>query len=201
MPGRDRQSWWDIPLTLVVAGAVLWVLTAFLAKPFAIPSGSMEPTLRAGDRVLVDRLAYRLGPIERGDVVVFDGTDSFTPADAPADYVKRVVGVGGDRVRCCAADGRLSVNGDLLDEQGYLAVGDLPSDVAFDVQVPAGRLFVLGDHRSQSADSRSHLGDPGGGMVSEDRVVGRVSHVLWPWGRIGAVARPDTFAALQEGPR
>ncbi|NED88529.1 signal peptidase I, partial [Streptomyces sp. SID11233] len=134
-------------LALVV---VLLLVSRFVAQPFGIPSASMEPALHAGDRVMVDKLAYRFGgEPRRGDVVVFDGTGYF----GDGDYIKRVVGVGGDRVRCCAKDGRLTINGKPVTEP-FLHTGDAPSDVAFDIVVPAGRLFVLGDHRADSADSR-----------------------------------------------
>ena len=198
------------------------LVTTFIAKPFSIPSGSMEDTLQVGDRVLVNKVVYHLRPIERGDIVVFDGTDSFVPAEqAPSrnpvagvlawlgqsigivppdgtDFVKRVIGVGGDRVACCDGQGRISVNGIAIDEP-YLFPGDSPSDIAFDAQVPAGMLWVMGDHRSNSADSRSHLGDPGGGMVPQSRVVGRVMNVLWPLGRIESIPIPDAFAGVPSG--
>ncbi|MGW6761967.1 signal peptidase I, partial [Streptomyces sp. NPDC055008] len=161
---RSRLSWlpggvWTVAgLALVV---VLLLVSRFVAQPFGIPSASMEPALHVGDRVMVDKLAYRFGgEPRRGDVVVFDGTGYF----GDGDYIKRVVGVGGDRVRCCAKDGRLTINGKPVTEP-FLHAGDTPSDVAFDIVVPAGRLFVLGDHRADSADSRDHLGSPGGGMI------------------------------------
>lgn len=215
-----RQSWWDIPVTLILAFGMVLLITTFVAKPFSIPSGSMEDTLQVGDRVLVNRVVYHLRDIERGDVIVFDGTDSFVPATAVesrspvaaviswvgqslgvvppdgTDFVKRVIGVGGDRVACCDEAGRVTVNGVPLDEASYLYPGDSPSDQSFDVVVPAGMLWLMGDHRSNSADSRSHLGDPGGGMVSESRVVGRVMNVLWPLNRISSVPVPDSFAVV-----
>ena len=106
--------------------------------------------------------------------------------------MKRVIGVGGDRVQCCDASGRLTVNGVPLDEP-YLYPGDVPSRDAFDVVVPAGKLWVMGDHRSISQDSRAHLGDPGGGFVPEDRVIGRAFAVVWPFGRFEGLGRPAAF--------
>ena len=212
-----RSAWWQFPLTLLAVVALVFIAVS-IVKPFAIPSGSMEPTLQVGDRVLVNRLVYRLRPIERGDVVVFDGRDSFTADNRGAvgpvtrvrdwigdtvgfglstsnDFVKRVIGVGGDRVSCCDADGRVTVNGRAIDESSVLMAGDAPSEVSFDVHIPEGMLWLMGDHRSASADSRAHLGDPGGGMVSENAVVGRVMSVVWPLDHLMTVPIPDVYAS------
>lgn len=184
---------------LVLAGlavALALLVKTFLLQVFYIPSGSMEPTLAEGDRVLVDKLGYRLGTIARGDVVVFDGKGFFGPgATGDSDFVKRVVGVAGDRVTCCDPARRLLVNGVAVDEP-YLHPDGPPSELAFDVKVPPGRLWLLGDHRSRSADSRAHLGDPGGGMVPAERVVGRAFVVVWPWGRAGFLADPEPAAPV-----
>ncbi|MFD6418062.1 signal peptidase I [Streptomyces sp. NPDC060194] len=183
-------------LVLLVA---LLLLSTFVAQPFLIPSGSMEPAMRDGDRVLVNKVAYRFGSEpERGDAVVFDGAGSFVPeGTSGADYVKRVVGVGGDRVVCCDEDGRIAVNGRSLDET-QLKPGDAPSRVDFDIVVPEDRLFVLGDHRSASRDSRDHLGEPGGGMVPVDRVVGRADWIVWPADRWTSLERPRAYAEVPD---
>lgn len=220
MADERRRAWWDFPVTIAVAVGIVLLITTFIAKPFSIPSGSMEDTLQIGDRILVNRLVYKVRPIERGDVIVFDGTDSFVPASsvpqrdpvsgavayvaqsfglmAPdnTDFVKRVIGVGGDRIVCCDPDGRVTINGLPIDEQGYLFPGDIPSTQAFDVVVPPGMLWVMGDHRSNSSDSRVHLGDPGGGFVPEDKVVGRAMIVLWPIPRFGTIEIPPAFASV-----
>jgi signal peptidase I len=201
-------------LTLVMAA----LIRTFLVQPFYIPSGSMEQTLQRGDRVLVDKVSYRFGEIRRGDVVVFNGVDSFTPEvpEQPAgnplervlrgvgaalgiappgeqDFIKRVIGTSGDRVRCCDAEGRIQVNGKSVNEESYLYPNEAPSETTFDVRVPQGRLWMMGDHRSRSADSRAHQGDPGGGTVPEDKVIGRAFSVVWPVSRMAGLGRPSAW--------
>lgn len=200
-PGRRRALRWT---ALVAAVAVLAVLASALlrstvAEPYLVPSGSMEPLLREGDRISVDRDAYAAAPVRRGDVVVVDGEGSFAPYDSrPAPlkwggealqwlglapdttaYVKRVGGIGGDTVSCCSADGLLEVNGAQVAED-YLAGPPPASRVEFTAEVPEGRIFLLGDNRHASQDSRSLLGAPGGGMIRESQVIGRVDAITWP---------------------
>ncbi|MCC5478517.1 signal peptidase I [Streptomyces sp. NPDC059680] len=182
-----------ITLTLLLCLAFLLVLNTFVVQPFQIPSGSMEQGLRIGDRVLVNKLAYRFGAQpRRGDVIVFDGTGYF----GDADYIKRVVGVGGDHVVCCDRQGRIEVNGRAVDESAFLYPGDSASSVPFDVAVPPGRLFVLGDHRSDSSDSRDHLGSPGGGMIPVGDVIGRADWILWPYDHWTHLTRPSAYARV-----
>ncbi|WP_268986938.1 signal peptidase I [Streptomyces sp. CC210A] len=202
---------------LVCALGVL-LLGQLVIPPYQIPSRSMEPTLQVGDRVLVNRFAYRFGSLpERGDVVVFDGTGSFVrnvPEEnavvgllhgtaaalglaEPSDtvFVKRVIGVGGDRVTCCDKEGRVEVNGTAVDEP-YLHPADTASRVPFDIVVRPGTLWVMGDHRSQSRDSREHLGAPGGGTVPVERVIGRADWIGWPAGRWSVVGLTGAFDAV-----
>jgi len=167
-------------LGIVIGG--LWLVTQFVVQPFSIPSDSMEPGLEIGDRIAVNKMAYLFAPIERGDIVVFNGQDSFSSGDK--DYVKRVIGIGGDRVVCCDEAGRITVNGESVNEGAYLDSTMEPSGVTFDVEVPEGKLWLMGDNRANSADSRSHLGDPGGGFVSQSKVEGKAMAVIWPPQRI-----------------
>jgi len=172
---------------VVVIAVLLGVLGVrhFVVQTFWVPSSSMAPSLEEGDVLLVDRT--QRGTARRGEVVVFDGTGYFGPGEDGRRYwVKRVIGVGGDRVRCCDDAGRITVDGAVLDEP-YLASGTAPSDVPFDVEVPDGAMFLLGDARADSADSRDHLGSPGGGMVPRERVVGEVTRIVWPLARSGQV--------------
>ncbi len=197
---RSRPRGWRFVIPVLLFGAVAaLILRATLVDFFYISSESMTPALQPGDGLLVDRTAYD-GMPERGDVVVFDGTGTLVPYRSanPIDgllksmrltgngdyFVKRVIAVEGDSLSCCDADGLLELNGSPLHEP-YVRPGDASSDVEFDVTVPAGRIWVMGDHRSDSADSRALLGAPGGGMIPADRVLGRVDNVVWPLSRIG----------------
>lgn len=169
-------------------------------KPYTVPTDSMTPTVNAGDRVLAERVDG--SDVRRGDVVVF--TDSAW-GDVP--MVKRVVGVGGDKVACCDKDGRLTVNGKPVEEPYLRADGassligadgkGAASPQDFTAEVPAGQLFVLGDERSTSMDSRVHLQDPGQGSVPRSAVEARVDAVAWPLN--GMIGRPEAFAALPGG--
>jgi signal peptidase I len=187
----------ELLLLVVVVVLATTMVRTFLVAPFSIPSGSMEQTLHVGDRILVDRLSYRFHDVRRGDIVVFDGTEAFGrlgDGKGETDYVKRVIGLPGDHVMSLGTedhgDGVVYVNGTPLRESEYLYPGEVGSETTFDVKVPAGHLWLMGDHRADSLDSRAHTGDPGGGMVPVDKVLGRVMLVAWPLDRVGRV--PDS---------
>lgn len=213
---KKKKSFGRELLTIVVAAAVLTLLVkAFVVQVYRIPSGSMENTLQVGDRVLVNKVVYHFRGIARGDVIVFSGQDSWGP-DAPPPssdpvvrifddvlsgiglqdnqtyYIKRVIGLPGDHVACCT-DGKVTVNGVPLSEGSYVYPGNPPSSVKFSEVVPAGHLWVMGDHRSDSEDSRYNTGDPGGGAIPENQVVGRAFLIIWPPSQIRDLPIPSTF--------
>lgn len=212
-PGK--MGWRFALPALLLAVALSGLVRSLWLDVYFIPSGSMEPLLEGGDRILVSRTDFQTDPIRRGDIVVFDGRGSFAPLNSgrgpvpdalaaagqwlgltgsDTTYVKRVIGLPGDTVVCCDAGGMVTVNGKALDEP-YLFEGDKPSTQIFSAVVPAGRLWLLGDHRSESADSRSLLGAPGGGMVPVDRVIGRPLQIIWPLDRFAGIPRPPAAAA------
>ncbi|ALE92458.1 signal peptidase I [Arthrobacter alpinus] len=207
---RSRKLGWRF---VVLAVVTVFLFTAVVRNVWVdvyyIPSESMEPLLLTGDRVLVSRTDFASAPIRRGDVVVFDGRGSFTPLNSghgplmdaaigtgqwlgmvPNNniYVKRVLGVAGDTVKCCSISGLLEINGVPITES-YLHPGDAPSALKFEVTVPEGKLWLMGDHREVSLDSRSLLGMPGGGLISTSRVIGRPWTTVWPLGRIHVLER------------
>ncbi|MFF3666785.1 signal peptidase I [Microtetraspora malaysiensis] len=217
--GKEKKSsfWKELPVLIVVALVLALLIKSFVVQAFYIPSESMENTLLVNDRVLVNKLVYHVRDIERGDTVVFSGVDSWegeVPQEKPSnpvagffrwvgtsfglipgekDYIKRVIGVPGDTVKCCDVQGRITVNGTPIDEKSYLYPGDAPSLSNFEVKVPEGRLWVMGDHRSVSLDSRSHQGDPGGGTIPIEQVIGRAFVIVWPFDRAKVLPIPETF--------
>ncbi len=206
----------EIVIVVVLALVLATVVRVFLFQAFLIPSGSMENTLQVGDRVLVSKLTTRFGEIERGDVVVFSDPGSWLgpvppgpggvrgalssalqfvgvlPSDSEGHLIKRVVGVGGDQVACCDSAGRVTVNGVGVDETGLLKPGVAASLTEFDVMVPSGSVWVMGDNRPNSGDSRVH------GAVPLDDVVGRTFAIVWPPDRWGAISRSDVYDVVDE---
>jgi signal peptidase I len=223
--GKKRKHFWrELLLIVVVAAALTLLVKAFVVQVYRIPSASMENTLQVGDRVLVNKLVYHFRGIARGDIIVFSGQDSWGPdAPPPASdpfvrvwddvlsniglqssqtyYIKRVIGLPGDKVACCT-DGKVTVNGVPLTEGSYLYPGDTPSFPFKPVTVPAGHLWVMGDHREDSDDSRYHPQAPGGGAIPENEVVGRAFLIIWPPSQLRDLPIPSTFsqAALHSGP-
>ncbi|MET9954192.1 signal peptidase I [Streptomyces sp. NPDC006339] len=178
---------------VVAVGCVLFlggfVVGAVLYQPFSVPTDSMTPTLDVGSKVLAQRVDG--AEVKRGDIVVFED-----PLWGDVTMVKRVVAVGGDTVACCDADGRLTLDGKPVEEP-YLPAGKPASGQKFSVTVPDGKLFLLGDERHTSMDSRAHLQEAGQGTVPRSAVVARVDAVAWP--AKGVLERPAPFAALPGG--
>jgi len=224
---KPRKSFLrELPGIVITALVISVLIKTFLVQAFYIPSGSMENTLLVDDRVLVNKLTDKSDEVRRGDVVVFrdpggwlngptatggSGPVSWVrdalvfvglaPAVGEEDLIKRVIGVGGDKVACCD-QGRVTVNGVPLDEP-YLFPDDDPSLEEFAETVPRGQLWVMGDHRSVSEDSRAHREQPGKGFVPIGDVVGRAFTIVWPLDRTQLLRRPATFdrPALATSPR
>jgi len=212
---RKRSFWRDLGVIVVAALVLTILLKAFVVQVFSIPSGSMENTLLPGDRILVSKIVYQFRPIARGDVVVFSGAGSWDPPAQPpsnwfarigddlenlvgiagpsTDYVKRVIGLPGDHVVCCNTNRQVTVNGVPLSESSYIYPGDAPSTLRFNITVPQGRLWVMGDNRGDSDDSRYRSNDPGDGTIPESAVVGRAFLIIWPLSRISDIPIPNTF--------
>ncbi|TGZ10899.1 signal peptidase I [Streptomyces rhizosphaericola] len=221
---KHRPFWMEFPLLVGIALILALLIKTFLVQAFSIPSDSMQNTLQKGDRVLVDKLTPWFGSEpERGEVIVFHDPDGWLdgvavdppnafqealsfiglmPSAEEKDLIKRVIGVGGDTVEC-AGDGPLKVNGKALDEP-YVFPGNTPCSNdpggSFEVTVPPGRLWVMGDHRQASSDSRYHTDDRNDGMVPVDEVVGRAVVVAWPVGRWSTLPIPDTFKTVPAAP-
>lgn len=164
----------------LAAVAAVAVVDLAVAEVRPVGSESMKPALRPGERMVVAKVGHDRWALPRGTVVVFDAADLWARSDDPEGtvFVKRIVGLGGERVTCCTAQGALLINGEPLDEP-YLD-GVRSDQFAFDVEVQAGHYWLMGDNRAHSSDARMHLGDPGGGNVPASRIIGTVEGVIWP---------------------
>ncbi len=214
-PKKQRSFWKELPLLVGIALVLALLIKTFLVQAFSIPSESMMNTLQKGDRVLVDKLTPWFGSEpERGEVVVFhdpggwlEGQQTPTPnvvqkflsfiglmpSAEEKDLIKRVIAVGGDTVSC-KEGGKVVLNGKALDETAYLYPGSVPCQDSFGpIKVPENRIWVMGDNRQNSLDSRFHQQLPGGGTVSEDEVVGRAVVIAWPVTRWATLPVPEVF--------
>jgi signal peptidase I len=207
---RKGSALREFPILVIVALAVSLLIKTFLVQFFYIPSGSMENTLQIQDRVAVNKVPFISSSINRGDVVVFRDPDNWLPEPYAADenkivaklkeglviagvlpnpakqfLVKRVIGVAGDNVICCS-NGKLTINGKETSEP-YIFAGNKASELDFNITVPEGKIWVMGDHRNSSADSRYHQDDVNNGFVPVDKVTGRVYAIIWPFKNLGLV--------------
>lgn len=204
---KRRSSFWrELPILLGVAILVAVVVRAFVLQTFYIPSPSMEHTLDINDRVLVNKLVYDFRDPRRGEIIVFKAPEQWRNGPDGEDFIKRVIGVPGDRVQCCDEQQRLMVNGHSLDEP-YLfsqdGITDPAADQEFDITVPADRLWVMGDHRAASGDSLEHWERTRQidlATVPLDAVVGRAFVVFWPVDRAKWLSPPDTFDGVPDRP-
>lgn len=198
---KRRGSFWrELPILLGVAILVAVLVRAFVLQTFYIPSPSMEHTLNVLDRVLVNKLVYDFRDPKRGEIIVFKAPDDWQSGAEGEDFIKRIIGTPGDHVMCCDDQERLVINGHSLDEPYIYRDADGNQDPAadrkFDITVPAGRLWVMGDHRSASGDSLEHYeesNDIQEATITEDSVIGRAFTVFWPVSRATWLSVPDSF--------
>ena len=201
--GKASSSFWrELPILLGVAILVAVLVRTFVLQTFYIPSGSMEHTLELNDRVLVNKFVHDFRSAQRGEVIVFEAPRQWRSDPAGEDFIKRVIGVGGDRIRCCD-QGRLTVNGQPLDESYIYSQNgwrDPAAEQDFDIVVPPDRLWVMGDHRSASGDSLEHWESSNNDImvatVPEDAIVGRAFTIFWPVSRATWLTVPDTFESV-----
>ena len=218
-PKARGSSLRELPILIISALVLSIIVKTFFIQFFYIPSGSMENTLQVNARVGVNKFGALFSDIKRGEVVVFrDPANWLSPnyddssgirkvikdslvfvgvlPDPSKQYlIKRVIGVGGDKVRCCGKDGKIEVNGVSINEP-YIYEGDKPSDSEFEVEVPQGFIWVMGDHRGASADSRFHTDDPNKGMVALDKVTGRATFIIWPFSNLAILEKGEDLSKI-----
>ena len=218
-PKARGSSLRELPILIISALVLSIIVKTFFIQFFYIPSGSMENTLQVNDRVGVNKFGALFSDIKRGEVVVFrDPANWLSPnyddssgirkvikdslvfvgvlPDPSKQYlIKRTIGVGGDKVRCCGKDGKIEVNGVSINEP-YIYEGDKPSDSEFEVEVPQGFIWVMGDHRGASADSRFHTDDPNKGMVALDKVTGRATFIIWPFSNLAILEKGEDLSKI-----
>jgi signal peptidase I len=203
---KRRGSFWrELPILLGVAILVAVLVRAFVLQTFYIPSPSMEHTLNVLDRVLVNKLVYDFRDPHRGEIIVFKAPSDWQSGTEGEDFIKRIIGVGGDHVMCCDKQQRLVINGHSLDEPFIYKDADGTQDPAadqpFDITVPAGRLWVMGDHRSASGDSLEHweqTEDITEATITQKSIVGRAFTIFWPVSRASWLSVPKGFDSIPD---
>lgn len=197
----------DLLIIVVVAVGASMLVKTFVMKSFYIPTESMTPTLEINDNILVSRLYPDFMPIQRGDIIVFkdsqnwmnlppvteDATlletiSNFIMLSEPADnqfLIKRIIGMPGDVVTCCDANGNITIN-DKIIKESYLPKNIQPSEIDFSVTVPKGKVWVMGDNRDNSSDSRYHQ-DINGGFINQEDIVGKAFYRLFPFDRMSGL--------------
>ncbi|HWS39161.1 MAG TPA: signal peptidase I [Actinoplanes sp.] len=206
---RKGSFWRELPILLGVAILVAVLVRAFVLQTFYIPSPSMQHTLELWDRVLVNKLVYNFREPRRGEILVFKAPSAWQSGADGEDFIKRVIGQPGDNVVCCDAQRRLVINGRSLDEPYVYVESDgtrnQVADQDFDITVPEGRLWVMGDHREASGDSLEHYeqstaADEAGKIqeatIPIDSVVGRAFTIFWPAGRATLLSVPEEFESV-----
>jgi signal peptidase I len=214
--GRILEWFKETTFVIVLALALSVVLRTFFFQAFYVPSTSMVETLAVNDRIIASKLSYTFGDVQRGDIIVFQDPGGWLPeppqqvgvratiaramqflgvlpANSGNDLVKRVVGLPGDRVVCCTPDGNLKINGVEVIERGFTQSGT--DIIKFNIVVPEGRVFVMGDNRGSSSDSRSHL-DVQNGTVPIDNIVGQVTLLIWPFDRFQTMPAPTSYQSV-----
>jgi signal peptidase I len=205
---KRRGSFWrELPILLGVAILVAVLVRAFVLQTFYIPSPSMEHTLNVWDRVLVNKLVYDFREPRRGEIVVFKAPSDWQSGTEGEDFIKRIIGVGGDHIVCCDDQERLMINGHSLDEPFIYTDADGKQDPAadqkFDITVPKDRLWVMGDHRSASGDSLEHWEQTENieeATIKADSIVGRAFTIFWPVGRATWLSVPKEFDSVPDAP-
>ncbi len=202
---RKGSFWRELPILLGVAILVAVLVRAFVLQTFYIPSPSMEHTLNVLDRVLVNKLVYDFRDPRRGEIIVFKAPQDWQSGTEGEDFIKRIIGVPGDHVVCCDAQQRLIVNGHSLDEpfiyRDVDGTQDPAADEPFNITVPAGRLWVMGDHRSASGDSLEHWEqseDITEATITEKSIVGRAFTIFWPVNRATWLTVPKQFESIPD---
>jgi signal peptidase I len=206
-PAKKGNFWKELPILLGAAFVVALLVRTFVVQTFYVPSDSMEPTLSLNDRVLVNKLVYDFRDPRRGEVIVFTAPLDWREDPSQKDFVKRVIGVPGDHVVCCDTKGNLTINGASVPEP-YVnrdTKNGWASPDAFNITVPAGRLWVMGDNRPASADSRYHLQTSSGDIMDStipiSSVIGRAFVLFWPVSRATWLDVPSGFANVPDPPR